>query len=76
MQPSLQAMDLGALGAETKNIRLVGMAERLTIHIRGSDVIEDQRGLEYIASQFDIDALLLPRVLEVLQEIGWGNAGD
>lgn len=71
IQTSLQGIDLGALNPETKNIRLIGMAERLAIHIRGADVIDDYKRLEYVASQFDIDALVLPKVLNVLEEIGW-----
>lgn len=71
IQTSLQGIDLGALNPETKNIRLIGMAERLAIHIRGADVIDDYKRLEYIASQFDIDSLILPRVLNVLEEINW-----
>lgn len=72
VQTSVQDVELGPLNAETKNIRLVGMAERLAIHIRGADVINDYRRLEYIASQFGIDSLgVLPKVLDVLQELGW-----
>jgi len=71
IQTSVQDVDLGPLNAEIKNIRLVGMAERLAIHIRGADVIDDYRKLEYIASQFGIDSLVLPTVLEVLEELEW-----
>lgn len=71
IQTSVQDVDLGALSSETKNIRLIGMAERLAIHIRGTDVIDDYKKVEYIASQFGIDSLLLPTVLEVLQELEW-----
>ena len=71
IQTSLQDVNLGALSAETKNIRLVGMAERLAIHIRGADVIDDYRRLEYIASQFGIDSLVLPSVFGVLEELDW-----
>ena len=72
IQTGLQDVELGALAAETKNIRLVGMAERLAIHIRGIDVIDDYRMLEYIASQFGIEPLgVLPRVLELLQDLNW-----
>jgi hypothetical protein len=71
IQTSVQDVDLGTLNAETKNIRLIGMAERLAIHIRGADVIDDYKKLEYIASQFGIDSLILPNVLEVLQELNW-----
>ena len=71
IQTSIQDVDLGALGAETKSIRLIGMAERLAIHIRGVDVIDDYKKLEYIASQFGIDSLLLPKVLGVLEELEW-----
>ena len=71
IQTSVQDVDLGLLNAETKNIRLIGMAERLAIHIRGADVIDDYKKLEYTASQFGIDSLILPNVLKVLQEIDW-----
>ena len=72
VQTSVQDVELGPLNAETKNIRLVGMAERLAIHIRGADIIRDYRRLEYIASQFGIDSLgVLPKVLDVLQELSW-----
>ncbi|MBX6422497.1 hypothetical protein [Thermosulfurimonas sp. F29] len=73
IQTGLQDVDLGALAAETKNVRLIGMAERLAIHIRGSDVISDYKRLEYIASQFGIDSLVLPNVLNVLQELEWAR---
>ncbi|OGP26911.1 MAG: hypothetical protein A2038_11040 [Deltaproteobacteria bacterium GWA2_57_13] len=71
IQTSLQDVDLGPLGAETKNLRLLGMAERLAIHIRGTDVIDDYKRLEYIGSQFGIDSLVLPSVLNVLEELEW-----
>ena len=72
IQTSVQDVNLGALNAETKNIRLVGMVERLAIHIRGADVIDNYKKLEYIASQFGIDSLgVLPNVLEVLEELEW-----
>lgn len=71
IQTSLQDISLGSLTSETKNIRLLGMAERLAIHIRGTDVISDYKKLEYVAGQFGIDSLILPRVLETLEEIGW-----
>lgn len=71
IQTSVQDVDLGYLSAETKNIRLVGMAERLAIHIRGADVIKDRRKLEYIASQLGIDSLLVPTVLNVLEGLEW-----
>jgi hypothetical protein len=73
IQTSVQDVDLGPLNAETKNIRLLGMAERLAIHIRGSDVIEDYKKLEYIASQFGIDSLVLPKVLDILEELEWAR---
>lgn len=71
IQTSTQDIDLGPLNAEIKSIRLIGMAERLAIHIRGADVIDDYKKLEYISSQFGIDSLVLPRVLEVLQDLEW-----
>jgi len=71
IQTSLQDISLGPLISETENIRLLGMAERLAIHIRGVDVIDDYKKLKYVAGQFGIDSLILPRVLETLEEIGW-----
>jgi len=73
IQTSVQDIDLGPLNAEIKKIRLIGMAERLAIHIRGADVIDDYKKLEYIASQFGIDSLVLPNVLEVLEELEWAR---
>lgn len=73
IQTSIQDVDLGPLNVETKNIRLIGMAERLAIHIRGADVIDDYKKLEYIASQFGIDSLILPNVLGVLEELEWAR---
>lgn len=75
IQTSVQDVNLGALNAETKNIRLIGMAERLAIHIRGADVIDNYKKLEYIASQFGIDSLVLSNVLEVLEELEWVRVG-
>lgn len=71
IQTSLQDISLGSLASETEKIRLLGMAERLAIHIRGVDVIDDYKKLQYVAGQFGIDSLILPRVLETLEEIGW-----
>lgn len=71
IQTSVQDVDLGPLNVEIKNIRLIGMAERLAIHIRGADVIDDYKKLEYIASQFGIDALMLEKVIGVLEELEW-----
>jgi len=69
IQTGLQDVQVGPLDVETKNIRLVGMAERLAIHIRGADVISDCKKLEYIASQLGIEPLALPQVLNVLEEL-------
>ncbi len=71
IQTCLQDFSMGALGIEIKNITLLGKAERLAIHIRGVDIIDNQEKLEYIACQFGIEPESLPRVLEVLGEIGW-----
>jgi len=71
IQTSLQDISLGSLISETEKIRLLGMVERLAIHIRGVDVIDDYKKLKYVAGQFGIDSLILPRVLETLEEIGW-----
>lgn len=71
IQTSVQDVDLGALAAETKNIRLLGMAERLAIHIRGTDVIDDYKKLEYVSTQFGIEPIMLSNVLGVLSEVAW-----
>jgi len=71
IQTSLQDISLGSLISETENIRLLGMAERLAIHIRGVDVIDDYKKLKYVSGQFGIDSLILSRVLKTLEEIGW-----
>lgn len=71
VQTSTQDINLGPLNAEIKNIRLIGMTARLALHIRGTEVIKDYKRLEYIAGQLGVDALALPSVLSVLEELGW-----
>lgn len=78
IQTGLQDVSLGSLSVETETIRLLGMAERLAIHIRGIDVI-DERRLKYVASQFGDSAMLDP-VLTTLEGLEWvrvrGTAGS
>ena len=51
------------------NTRLVGMAERLAIHIRGAEVIDDYDRLCVVASRLGIDSLVVPQVLSILEEV-------
>ena len=71
IQTSTQDVELGPLSGEIKNVRLVGMAERLASHVRGTEVIADYKRLAYVGSQFGIDALVLPQVLKVLEDLEW-----
>lgn len=47
---------------------LVGMACRLAIHIRGVDIINDERRLNLLGGRIGIDSLVLPNVLNILEE--------
>ena len=47
---------------------LVGMACRLAIHIRGVDIIDDERRLYLLGDRIGINSLVLPTVLELLEE--------
>jgi hypothetical protein len=69
----LQDVNLGAFAVDTANLRLVAMAERLAIHVRGTDVIDDFERFKYMASQLGIDPVGLPEVLRVLQELDWAR---
>lgn len=71
VQTSTQDVSLGALGADIKNIRLLGMTERLAAHIRGANVIDDYQRLQYMATELGIDPLALPTVLELLEDMTW-----
>jgi len=73
IQTSVQDVDLGPLNAEIKNVRLVGMAERLghSRARRGMSLMTLKK-LEYVASQFGIDSLVLPQCFSAsLEELGW-----
>ena len=47
---------------------LVGMACRLAIHIRGVDIIDDEQRLYLLGDRIGINSLVLPTVLELLEE--------
>jgi hypothetical protein len=51
--------------------RLIGMAERLAIHIRGKEIVPDNEVLKAISSQLGIDSLVLNSVLDLLEEVGF-----
>ncbi len=76
IQTGLQDVDLrGSYSPELVNTRLVGMAERLAIHLRGSELIsldEPEEHSRFVASAsfLGIDPLNLPRVIKVLEEVG------
>jgi hypothetical protein len=66
----LQKVELRGLASGKLDVtRLVGMAERLAIHIRGKEVLQDDEVLQAMAGHLGIDSLVLPRVLDVLEEL-------
>ncbi|MDQ4145680.1 MAG: hypothetical protein M3198_18430 [Actinomycetota bacterium] len=70
----LQTVDQtsGLIAAELEATRLTGMAATIASNIKGIDVVEDYKALRLIAAhQWDIDALALPSVLEVLEDVGY-----
>jgi len=71
IQTCTQDLSLKDLAVEFKNIILLGKAERLALHIRGTEILKDIDRLELMACQFDIGPDALPKVLSVLEEIGW-----
>ncbi len=72
IQTSLQKVELAGLATgKLDTTRLVGMAERLAIHVRGKDVIDDYEILQTMAGQLGVDSLILPRVLDMLDEVGF-----
>ncbi len=69
IQTGLQDVGLGGPASGLLDTtRLIGMAERLAIHIRGAEVIDDYERLCAVGSRLGIDSLVLPNVLEVLEE--------
>jgi len=72
IQTCLQKVGLRGLAAGKLDVtRLVGMAERLAIHIRGKEVLQNDEVLQAMAGHLGIDSLILPRVLDVLEEVGF-----
>lgn len=70
IQTGLQDVDLSSLASGLiDNVRLIGMAERLAVHLRGAEVVEDYERLCAVASRLGIDSLILPSVLSVLEEV-------
>lgn len=70
IQTGLQNFDLkGTASDALDTTRLTGMAERLAVHIRGAEVIDNMERLSAVGSRLGIDSLVLPRVLEVLEEV-------
>lgn len=70
IQTGLQDIELrGVATGLMDDTRLVGMAARLAIHIRGAEIIEDYDRLTVVASELGIDSLILPNVLHALQEV-------
>lgn len=51
--------------------RLVGMAAKLAVNIRGLDVITNIQQLFVVADQLGVDGPNLQSVLGILQEVGW-----
>ncbi len=70
----LQTVDQtsGIIAAELDATRLTGMAATVASNIKGIDLIKEPKVLTVIAAQqWGIDSFALPRVLEVLQEVGY-----
>jgi hypothetical protein len=70
----LQTVDQtsGIIAAELDTTRLTGMAATVASNIKGIDLIKDPKVLTVIAAQqWGIDSFALPKVLEVLQEVGY-----
>lgn len=70
----LQTVDQtsGLIAAELEATRLTGMAATVASNIKGIDLIRDAKVLTIVAAQqWGIDSFALPRVLEVLQEVGY-----
>lgn len=70
----LQTVDQtsGIIAAELDATRLTGMAATVAANIKGIDLIKDPKTLTVIAAQqWGIDSFALPRVREVLEEIGY-----
>src|SRR5919106_4905095 len=70
----LQTVDQtsGIIAAELDTTRLTGMAATVAANIKGIDLIKDPKTLTVIAAQqWGIDSFALPKVLEVLEEVGY-----
>ena len=74
IQTGLQEVDLrGPATGLLNNTLIVGMAERLAIHVRGINVIEDEARLYALADRLGINGLVLPNVLHVLEDVGFAS---
>jgi hypothetical protein len=70
IQTGLQGVDLGGPAAGMlDHTRLVGMAARLAIHLRGVDVVSDENRLKALAARLGVDSLLLDSVLNILEDL-------
>ena len=62
----------GLIAAELAATRLTGMAATVAANIKGIDLIKAPKVLTVIAAQqWGIDSFALPRVLDLLQEVGY-----
>lgn len=69
IQTALQDVELSGPASGLLNTTvLTGMAERLAIHIRGIDIIDDERRLYAVADRLGIGGLVLDSVLRVMEE--------
>jgi hypothetical protein len=72
IQTCLQSVTLRGLASGKLNMtRMVGMAERLAIHIRGKEVFDHDAVLDMTASELGIDSLILPQILGALEEVNF-----
>jgi hypothetical protein len=69
IQTGLQDVDLSGPAAGMFNTTLLtGMAERLAVHIRGAEVVDDEERILALADRLGINSLLLPQVVRQLEE--------
>ena len=74
IQTGLQEVDLrGPASGSLDTTLLVGMAERLAVHVRGVEIISDEQRLLLVADRLGINTLVLPQVLELLEEAEFIN---
>jgi len=69
IQTALQDVELSGPASGLLNTTvLTGMAERLSIHIRGIDIIDDERRLYALADRLGIGGLVLDSVLSLMEQ--------